>query len=185
MQSVADTDRAMAVSLLLVICALSVELTSSLHAFVNPTRFEFDHGIDLPTTRPLVIAHRGSSGSLPEHTVLSYQRAVDEGADVIECDLTISRDLVLLCLHENWINSTTNIADVYSFDRANSYYVADQLRVITDYFAVDFTLAELKPLVRKKQQFTIRDPNYNDQLEIATFDEFVSVAKNAGRPGNS
>ena len=146
---------------------------------------DFDHGVDLPTTRPLVVGHRGSSGSLPEHTVLSYQRAVDEGADVIECDLTITKDLVLLCMHEIWMNATTNVADVYPADRTNSYFVADQNRVITDYFAVDFYLAELKPDVRKIQRFSFRDPNYNDQLEIATFDEFISVAKSAGRPGNT
>jgi len=144
---------------------------------------QFDHGVDLPTTRPLNVAHRGSSGSLPEHTVLAYQRAVDEGADVIECDLTVSKDLVLLCMHENWMNDTTNVADVYPLDRSNSYFVADITSVITDYFAIDFTLAELKSVVRKRQRFSFRDPNYNDLLEIATFDEYLWVAKNAGRPG--
>ena len=151
----------------------------------RPVPPQFDHGVDLPTTRPLNVAHRGSSGSLPEHTVLGYQRAIDEGADVIECDLTVSRDLVLLCMHENWMNGTTNVADVYPSDRANSYFVADTLRVITDYFAIDFTLAELKSVVRKRQQFSIRDPNYNDLLEIATLDEFIWIAKNAGRPGKT
>lgn len=144
---------------------------------------QFDHGVDLPTTRPLNVAHRGSSGSLPEHTVLAYQRAIDEGADVIECDLTVSRDLVLLCMHENWMSETTNVAEVYPSDRANSYYIEDSKKNITDYFAIDFTLLELKSVVRKRQRFSFRDPNYNDILEIATFDEFIWIAKNAGRPG--
>lgn len=143
---------------------------------------EFDHGVDLPSRRPLVIAHRGSCGSLPEHTAAAGQRAVDEGADVIECDVTVSRDLVLWCMHENWMNATTNVRDVFPPSRANSYYVADQLRVVTDYFAVDFDETEMRQ-IRRRQQNELRDPNYDDQFEIVTFDEFVSIAQNAGRPG--
>ena len=143
----------------------------------------FDHGVDLPTDRPLVVAHRGSSGSLPEHTSMSYQRAVDEGADVIECDLTITQDLVLICMHENWMNDTTNVADVFPADRANSYFVQDQARIVTDYFAVDFRYDELQSSVRKRQRYSFRDPNYDDMLEIASFDQYVSIARNAGRPG--
>ena len=54
-----------------------------------PTLF---HGVDLPTTRPLNIAHRGSSGQLPEHTVEAYELAIRQGADIIECDLAVTKD---------------------------------------------------------------------------------------------
>ena len=65
----------------------------------------------LPSKRPLVIAHRGSSGVLPEHTIEAYQRAISDGADVIECDITLSRDLVPVCLHEETLQVTTDVAD--------------------------------------------------------------------------
>ena len=52
----------------------------------------------LPTFRPLIIAHRGASGMFPEHTALAYREAARQGADLIECDLAITRvKLGLLC----------------------------------------------------------------------------------------
>lgn len=63
------------------------------------------------STRPLVIAHRGASGVLPEHTIEAYERAISDGADVIECDVTLSRDLVPVCLHDEMLSVTTDVAD--------------------------------------------------------------------------
>jgi glycerophosphoryl diester phosphodiesterase len=51
--------------------------------------------------RPLVIAHRGASGYLPENTLEAYQRAVDLGADAIEPDLISTRDGVLIASHSS------------------------------------------------------------------------------------
>jgi len=65
----------------------------------------------LPSERPLVIAHRGSSGVLPEHTIKAYERAISDGADAIECDVTLSKDLVPICLHEELLQVTTDVAD--------------------------------------------------------------------------
>ena len=49
-----------------------------------------------PAKRPIVIAHRGSSGERPEHTPMAYRRAVEQGADYIEPDLVMTRDLSLI-----------------------------------------------------------------------------------------
>jgi hypothetical protein len=46
-----------------------------------------------PRRRPLVIAHRGASGLLPEHTAAAYLRAIEDGADFIECDVQLTADL--------------------------------------------------------------------------------------------
>jgi len=64
-----------------------------------------------PVKRPLVIGHRGASGVLPEHTIEAYERAISDGADVIECDVVLSRDLVPVCLHEELLQVTTDVAD--------------------------------------------------------------------------
>jgi len=69
--------------------------------------------------RPLVIAHRGASGVLPEHTVEAYKRAISDGADVIECDVTLSRDLVPVCLHDELLQETTDVADRTEFVNRN------------------------------------------------------------------
>ena len=79
------------------------------------------HPDKLSLGRPLVIAHRGSSGVLPEHTIEAYQRAISDGADAIECDVTLSRDLVPVCLHEELLQVTTDVANRSEFaDRRRS-----------------------------------------------------------------
>ncbi|MBU1815220.1 MAG: glycerophosphodiester phosphodiesterase, partial [Gammaproteobacteria bacterium] len=52
---------------------------------------------------PTVIAHRGASALRPEHTLAAYQQAIDDGADIIEPDLVITKDGVLVARHENAI----------------------------------------------------------------------------------
>ena len=57
---------------------------------------------------PLIVAHRGSSQDLPEHTLNAYRRAIDEGADVLECDVRLTADSHLVCVHDRRINRTSN-----------------------------------------------------------------------------
>ncbi|HET9518782.1 MAG TPA: glycerophosphodiester phosphodiesterase family protein [Actinoplanes sp.] len=57
---------------------------------------------------PLVFAHRGSSEALPEHTLAAYLRALDEGADGLECDVRLTRDGHLVCVHDRRLNRTSN-----------------------------------------------------------------------------
>jgi glycerophosphoryl diester phosphodiesterase len=57
---------------------------------------------------PLVFAHRGSSHALPEHTLAAYLRAVDDGADGLECDVRLTRDRQLVCLHDRRLERTSN-----------------------------------------------------------------------------
>jgi glycerophosphoryl diester phosphodiesterase len=57
---------------------------------------------------PLVFAHRGSSAAVAEHTLAAYLRAIDEGADGLECDVRLTRDGHLVCLHDRRINRTSD-----------------------------------------------------------------------------
>ncbi|MBO4209360.1 glycerophosphodiester phosphodiesterase [Micromonospora echinofusca] len=57
---------------------------------------------------PLVFAHRGSSADLPEHTLAAYLRALDEGADGLECDVRLTRDGHLVCVHDRRLDRTSN-----------------------------------------------------------------------------
>jgi len=52
------------------------------------------------TKRPLLIAHRGASGYAPEHTLAGYQLAIEQGADFVEQDLQVTKDGILICLHD-------------------------------------------------------------------------------------
>jgi glycerophosphoryl diester phosphodiesterase len=57
---------------------------------------------------PIVVAHRGSSEALPEHTLGAYLRAIEEGADGVECDVRLTRDGRLVCIHDGSLSRTSN-----------------------------------------------------------------------------
>ncbi|MFC4018585.1 glycerophosphodiester phosphodiesterase [Micromonospora sp. GCM10011542] len=57
---------------------------------------------------PLIFAHRGASYDLPEHTLAAYLRALDEGADGLECDVRLTRDGHLVCVHDRRLDRTSN-----------------------------------------------------------------------------
>ena len=56
----------------------------------------------------LVVAHRGSSGAHAEHTLKAYEKAVEEGADALECDVRMTRDGVLVCVHDRRVDRTSD-----------------------------------------------------------------------------
>ena len=69
--------------------------------------------------KPFVVAHRGSSHSIAEHTLAAYLRAIDEGADALECDVRLTRDGHLVCVHDRRIDRTsTGHGIVSEFDLA-------------------------------------------------------------------
>jgi glycerophosphoryl diester phosphodiesterase len=57
---------------------------------------------------PRVIAHRGASEEAPEHTLAAYQRAIEAGADGLECDVRMTRDGVLVCVHDRTVRRTSD-----------------------------------------------------------------------------
>lgn len=137
---------------------------------------------------PLVIAHRGASGYLPEHTLESYALAVDQGADVIEPDLVFTKDGVLVARHDRYLSGSTDVADHPEFAsrrRVDNDPDDAENRERVDWWIEDFTLAELKTL-RARQAFPGRSKEFDDRYEIPTFDEMLALmsrkAMEAGRP---
>jgi len=57
---------------------------------------------------PLIVAHRGSSGAAPENTLAAFQQAIDDGADMIELDVRMTKDFELVVLHDRNVRRTTN-----------------------------------------------------------------------------
>ncbi len=67
-----------------------------------------------PAERPLVVAHRGSSKVHPEHTFAGYEQAIAEGADLLECDVRLTADGYLVCVHDRRIDRTSDGRGVVS-----------------------------------------------------------------------
>ncbi|MBF6050737.1 glycerophosphodiester phosphodiesterase [Streptomyces eurocidicus] len=62
-----------------------------------------------PDGRPLtVVAHRGASEDAPEHTLAAYRKAIEDGADALECDVRLTSDGHLVCVHDRRVNRTSN-----------------------------------------------------------------------------
>jgi glycerophosphoryl diester phosphodiesterase len=125
--------------------------------------------------RPLVVAHRGASGVLPEHTIEAYRLGIEMGADFIEPDLVSTRDGVLIARHEPMLGATTDVADRPEFAARKTTRKVDGIDT-TDWFAGDFTLSEIKTL-RAKQAMAERDQSKNGQFAIPTFQEVIELAK--------
>ncbi|KLR59504.1 glycerophosphodiester phosphodiesterase [Diaphorobacter sp. J5-51] len=135
-----------------------------------------------------VIAHRGASALRPEHTLAAYQKAIDDGADLIEPDLVITKDGVLVARHENAIailnadgtvrEATTNVMERPEFADRKTTKVIDG-KSITGWFTEDFTLAELKTLRARERIPAARPANtaYNDQFEVPTLQEVIDLVK--------
>jgi glycerophosphoryl diester phosphodiesterase len=66
------------------------------------------------STRPDVVAHRGASSVEAEHTLAAYRRALDDGADGLECDVRLTRDGVLVCVHDRRVDRTSSGRGVVS-----------------------------------------------------------------------
>jgi len=131
-----------------------------------------------PLSDPIVIGHRGASGERPEHTLASYNLAIDEGADFIEPDLVLTRDNVFVARHENDITGTTDVADHPEFASRKTTKLIDG-ESHTGWFTEDFTLAELKTLRAKERLPQLRPANaaYDGKFQIPTLAEIIALAK--------
>ena len=124
---------------------------------------------------PLVIAHRGASGLRPEHTLEAYLLAIQQGANYIEPDVVMTKDRFLIARHEPMLGGTTNVASLPQFASYKTTKVVDGVST-TDWFASDFTLAEIKTL-RAIQPRAGRDQSFNGQFQIPTLDEVIALAQ--------
>ncbi|MEL6361329.1 MAG: glycerophosphodiester phosphodiesterase family protein [Pseudomonadota bacterium] len=128
---------------------------------------------------PLVIAHRGASGERPEHTLEAYGLAIEQGADIVEPDLVITKDGVLVARHDRYLSTTTNVGDYPAFsDRKKSDPSGQSTR--TDWWVEDFTLTELKKL-RARQPRADRSTQFDDRFLIPTFKEVVALVSAANK----
>jgi glycerophosphoryl diester phosphodiesterase len=128
--------------------------------------------------RVLVVGHRGASGHLPEHTLDTYRLAIESGADFIEPDLVSTRDGVLVARHEPMLSGTTDVAERPDFASRKRTRLVDGVET-SDWYAGDFTLAEIKQL-RAKQAMADRDQSKNGQFQVPTLQEVIDLAKKEG-----
>lgn len=130
---------------------------------------------------PLVIAHRGASGYLPEHTLEAKALAYAMRADYIEQDLVLSKDGHLIVMHDIYLDGVTDVASRFP----------ERARDDGHFYAIDFTLAELKRL-RVTEAFVARlgiqvakhperFPLWKSSFQLSTFEEELELIQGLNR----
>lgn len=119
--------------------------------------------------RKLNVAHRGASAYAPEHTLAAYRLALAQDADYVEQDLAVTKDGVLICLHDPTLERTTDVEQKFP-DRATT--VTWEGKTVRAWLANDFTLAEIKTL----DAGSWFDPKFAGE-RVPTFDEAVALVR--------
>ena len=120
-------------------------------------------------SKKTLVAHRGASAYAPEHTLTAYRLAIEMGADYVEQDLAVTKDGVLICLHDASLERTTNVEELFP-DRAISISIEGKTR--RAWVANDFTLAEIKTL----DAGSWFDKKFAGE-KVPTFDEAVALIR--------
>lgn len=118
-----------------------------------------------PYTKPTNIAHRGASADAPEHTLASYELALKHGADFVEPDLQLTKDGVLVCLHDTTLERTTNVKEVFP-DRAK------EVNGKKTWPVAEFTLKEIQTL----DAGSWKDKKFAGQ-KVLTFQQMIDAVK--------
>ncbi|KUJ67808.1 glycerophosphodiester phosphodiesterase [Streptomyces albus subsp. albus] len=109
----------------------------------------------MPTHTPRIVAHRGASHAAPEHTLAAYEQAIADGADALECDVRLTADGRLVCLHDRRVDRTSDGRGAVSA----------------------MTLAELDRL-----DFGSWKGGGAEPARVLAFDELLALATSADRP---
>jgi glycerophosphoryl diester phosphodiesterase len=115
------------------------------------------------------VAHRGASAYAPEHTLAAYRLALEQGADFVEQDLAVTRDGVLICLHDPSLERTTNVEELFPSRFTELELEGKKRRA---WLANDFTLEEVKRL----DAGSWFDRRFAGE-RVPTFDEAVALIK--------
>ncbi len=171
-------------NILMISCAVAAAAVATLNL---AGAAEYRHG---PSTKPIVIGHRGASGYVPEHTLAAYWLAIEQGADYVEPDLVSTKDGVLVARHENAIailnpdgtlrEATTDVAERPEFSSRKTTKMIDGVSV-TGWFTEDFALAELKTLraIERLPQLRPANTRFNGMFEVPTFEEVLRLVEQA------
>ena len=129
--------------------------------------------------RPIVIAHRGASGYVPEHTLAGTALAYGMGADYIEQDVVLTRDDQPIVLHDIHLDTVTNVAQLFP----------DRARDDGRFYAIDFSLSEIQELSvhervdlrTGKRVFPNRFPAHHSQFQVPTLSQAIELVQGMNR----
>jgi len=135
-------------------------------------------GLACLAAEPIVIGHRGAAGYLPEETLQGYAFGYAAGADYLEPDLVMTNDAHFICLHDVYLEPTTDVEARYP----------DRHRSDGHWYAADFTLEEIRTLSVHERCGSNGEPVYPDRFPLGasrfavpTFEEVIELVQGLNR----
>ena len=118
-----------------------------------------------------VVAHRGASEDAPEHTLAAYRKAIEDGADALECDVRLTADGHLVCVHDRRVNRTSNGRGAVS------------ALELADLATLDFGSRKTREFWRTRDEEPdwVYRPEDREDTSVLTLERLLELVADAGR----
>ncbi|BAF14974.1 glycerophosphodiester phosphodiesterase GDPDL3 [Oryza sativa Japonica Group] len=154
--------------------------SEAIGCFTNLKKSKTDHG------KPLIISHNGASGDYPACTDLAYQKAVDDGADVIDCPVQLTKDGIPICMSSiNLMDDTTVAKSQFASQTAVIKDIESVLGVFTFNLTWDDIVKNLRPKISTPfSSFKLdRNPRYRNAGNFMRLSDFLDFTKDKDLSG--
>lgn len=143
--------------------------------FLSCSAHKFQEKVKIQNNNKIIIAHRGASGYLPEHTLQAKAMAYAMGADYLEQDIVLSKDNVPIVIHDIHLETVTDVKSKFPNKKRND----------GRFYVIDFTFEELKQLnvserfdpITNKAVFPDRFPMFTSTFKLHSFQEEIELIK--------
>lgn len=137
----------------------------------TPGRWHHDAVTHVRQHHIQVVAHRGASEDAPEHTLAAYRKAIEDGADALECDVRLTADGHLVCVHDRRVNRTSNGRGAVS------------ALELADLAALDFGSWKNRaaPGERDEEPDWVHRPEDREATSVLTLERLLGLVADAGR----
>ncbi|XP_042446968.1 glycerophosphodiester phosphodiesterase GDPDL4-like [Zingiber officinale] len=148
--------------------------SEAIGCFSQLNQSSVDHG------KPLIISHNGASGDYADCTDLAYQKAIDEGADVIDCPVQVTQDGHLICMSSvDLLDDTTVTKSQFSSQFSNIPQLKNTPGIFTFNLTWNQIQKNLKPII--SQPFSsygmVRNPRYKNSGSFLSLADFLTFAR--------